>query len=241
MRYLLVTTTIIAGLAYTSSALAQTCTAAPSCEEMGYTKSETDCTGKISLRCPFDLSAYLCGAVGSCDFSDYPLTECPTGGNCSNITCDGTTKHKLNSCNSGYTMSGNTCTVNCDFSDYPLDTCPTGSKCSSYKCGGTTKYKCQSGYNKSGSKCVQATITGPCFDRDVYCIDSCAQFDQAGRCCRCDYDADCDYESSYGTAFGLTYEGAELFLDDQIANAGASRCYIEGCDADGSYGIYCYY
>ncbi|MBE6452180.1 MAG: hypothetical protein E7012_01660 [Alphaproteobacteria bacterium] len=70
MRYLLVTTTIIAGLAYTSSALAQTCTAAPSCEEMGYTKSETDCTGKISLRCPFDLTKVSCEKESSDNSSD---------------------------------------------------------------------------------------------------------------------------------------------------------------------------
>jgi len=302
MRYLLVTTTIIAGLAYTSSALAQTCTAAPSCEEMGYTQSASDCTGKISLRCPFDLSAYLCGAVGSCDFSDYPLSSCPTSGNCTNTTCDGTTKYKLNSCNSGYTMSGNAC---CDFSGYPLTSCPEGGICTHKTCGETTKYyllSCKSGYTKSGNTCVSACseyyecggdwqyctgttcptdsslcseycdddyfpnecgneedcdgvwrngwCSGDCggsstieycsFDREAYCVDGCDQYDQYGSCCRCNYDSACDDESPYGTAFGLTYEGAELFLEDEEAVFDA-RCYIEGCDADGTYGIYCYY
>jgi len=46
---------------------AQTCTAAPSCEEMGYTQSASDCAGKISLRCPFDTTAYLCLELGSGD------------------------------------------------------------------------------------------------------------------------------------------------------------------------------
>jgi len=144
-------------LAYTSSALAQTCTAAPSCEEMGYTQSASDCTGKISLRCPFDTTAYFCAEIGSCDFSEYPLTECPTGGNCSNITCDGMTKYKLNSCNSGYEINSDstTCTA-CNFTSYPLTQCPYNGYCSYYTCGGTTKYKltsCSSGLYVSGNTC----------------------------------------------------------------------------------------
>jgi len=164
MRYLLVTTTIIAGLAYTSSAMAQTCTAAPSCEEMGYTQSASDCANKKSIRCPFDTTAYFCAEIGSCDFSDYPLTECPTGGNCSNITCDGTTKHKLNSCNSGYEINSDstTCTA-CNFTSYPLSSCDANGSCSSYTCDGVTKFKlnsCNSGYTMSGNTCIVCSLSG---------------------------------------------------------------------------------
>jgi len=173
---------------------------------MGYTQSASDCANKKSIRCPFDTTAYLCLELGSCDFSDYPLTECPTGGNCSNITCDGTTKHKLNSCNSGYTMSGNTCTVNCDFSGYPLTQCPTGGNCTPKTCGGTTKYKlnsCKSGYNKSGNTCVY----DPCYyAEDLDCDYGCAYYDyECGVCEECEVpDCDsmcisssCDYPAGY--------------------------------------------
>ena len=60
MRYLLATSTIITGLVYISPALSQTCNTAPSCIDMGYIQTEDDCKGKISIRCPYDLSAYLC-------------------------------------------------------------------------------------------------------------------------------------------------------------------------------------
>jgi len=228
MRYLLVTTTIIAGLAYTSSAMAQTCTAAPSCEEMGYTQSASDCAGKISLRCPFDLSAYLCGAVGSCDFSDYPLSSCPTGGNCSNITCDGTTKHKLNSCNSGYTMSGNAC---CDFSSYPLTSCPEGGICTHKTCGETTKYyllSCKSGYTKSGNTCVYA-CSGyyECGGDWQYCEGYTCSADSSmcSEYCEDDYfPYSCDSESLCDDAWGVYRDGycSEECEEDSGSSGGSS-------------------
>ena len=43
-----------------SEAWAQTCVTPPSCEELGYTKSASDCEGMESLLCPFDKSKYYC-------------------------------------------------------------------------------------------------------------------------------------------------------------------------------------
>ncbi len=43
-----------------SGAWAQTCVTPPSCEELGYTKSASDCEGMESLLCPFDKSKYYC-------------------------------------------------------------------------------------------------------------------------------------------------------------------------------------
>jgi len=247
MRYLLVTTTIIAGLAYTSSALAQTCTAAPSCEEMGYTQSASDCAGKISLRCPFDLSAYLCGAVGSCDFSDYPLSSCPTGGNCSNITCDGTTKHKLNSCNSGYTMSGNAC---CDFSSYPLTSCPEGGICTHKTCGETTKYyllSCKSGYNKSGNTCVSACSEYyECGGDWQYCTGTTCPTDSSLCSEYCDDDYfpySCDSESLCDDAWGVYRDGycsEECEEDSGSSDSCSGVCIDESsCDAPFRYSSTC--
>jgi len=238
------------------TSLAQTsCVTPPTCAEIGYTQTESECAGKEIVHCPFDLSVVFCPA---CDFSEYPLTECPTGGNCTNTTCDGTTKYKLNSCNSGYTMSGNTCVVDCsgyyscggDWQYCEGKTCPTDSSLCSKFCDSDyfpneceNEEDCDGVWRNgwcSGDCGGSSTIEYCSFDREAYCVDGCDQYDQYGSCCRCNYDSACDDESPYGTAFGLTYEGAELFLEDEEAVFGA-RCYIEGCDADGTYGIYCYY
>ena len=44
---------------------AQTCTAAPSCSDMGYTKSASDCAGKNMIKCPFDLTKVNCDDASS--------------------------------------------------------------------------------------------------------------------------------------------------------------------------------
>ncbi|MBE6452690.1 MAG: hypothetical protein E7012_04295 [Alphaproteobacteria bacterium] len=135
----------------------------------------------------------------------------PTGGNCSNITCDGTTKYKLNSCNSGYTQSGDTCNLDCDFSSYPLSSCPSNGTCSNYSCGGTTQYKlesCNSGYqmNSAKTKCSACSFSGysltscpsrgtcsskSCGGTTKYKLDSCKtgyKVNSAGtKCEACDY------------------------------------------------------
>jgi len=102
-----------------STSLAQdSCMVRPSCADMGYTKSASDCIGKKAIACPFDLSAYYCPEVGeSCDFSEFPLTECPANGNCTDFECEGTTQYKLDSCNSCYVISENNCIYNdcCDY------------------------------------------------------------------------------------------------------------------------------
>ena len=62
MRKLLMITSAILGLGclYPTTISAQTCTAAPSCADMGYTKTVSDCSGKTTLKCPFDLTAVSC-------------------------------------------------------------------------------------------------------------------------------------------------------------------------------------
>ncbi len=39
---------------------AQTCIKTPSCADLGYTKTEADCTGKTILKCPLDNSQVYC-------------------------------------------------------------------------------------------------------------------------------------------------------------------------------------
>lgn len=64
-----------------SAAQAQTCTTAPSCTELGYTKTVSQCSGKHTLKCPFDSAAVSCedNVIITCDslgFTDT-IAECP--------------------------------------------------------------------------------------------------------------------------------------------------------------------
>jgi len=66
---------LLASTIYTSTVSAQSCQQPPTCAEMGYTKSESDCTGKTTLKCPFDLSKVSCDEANqSWDMMGDPLT-----------------------------------------------------------------------------------------------------------------------------------------------------------------------
>ena len=43
-----------------STAFAQTCAVVPTCEDLGYTFSATNCNGKKILKCPFDQTKFFC-------------------------------------------------------------------------------------------------------------------------------------------------------------------------------------
>jgi hypothetical protein len=64
-------------------------------------------TSKIECNSPYTLNGTTC-----IDCSGYPLTSCPVGGNCSSCA----NKYKLNSCQSDYKQSGNTCVLKKSFS-----------------------------------------------------------------------------------------------------------------------------
>lgn len=62
-------------------ARAQTCVQAPSCSQLGFTKSVSQCSGKNMVKCPFDVTAVYCedNVVISCaslGFTDI-VAECP--------------------------------------------------------------------------------------------------------------------------------------------------------------------
>lgn len=62
-------------------ARAQTCVQAPSCSELGYNKTVSQCAGKNMMKCPFDVTAVYCedNVVISCaslGFTDI-VAECP--------------------------------------------------------------------------------------------------------------------------------------------------------------------
>ena len=88
MRKLLMITSAIMGLGclYPTTISAQTCTAAPSCADMGYTKTVSDCSGKTTLKCPFDLSAVSCEEEDSSSSSGGAEWDWENMLNCSKLT-----------------------------------------------------------------------------------------------------------------------------------------------------------
>jgi len=124
------------------------CNTIPTCAEMGFTKTVTDCEGKVMLRCPFDLTndktIYCAEGNSTCD-ELFTLDACPTNGICAE--CNG--KYILYSCNNGYIHGVNKC---CNKSEYNLLQCPAEGECSS--CGQLNKLeKCNSGYTLSDTNC----------------------------------------------------------------------------------------
>ncbi len=55
-----------------STSLAQdSCIVRPSCADMGYTKTIDDCSGKTTLKCPFDLTAVSCEEIIDPQFFEW--------------------------------------------------------------------------------------------------------------------------------------------------------------------------
>ena len=68
-KELIATLSMLGSLAASGAAAAQTCATPPSCETLGFTKSETDCEGLEALKCPFDQSKLYCPQGGGDDTS----------------------------------------------------------------------------------------------------------------------------------------------------------------------------
>ncbi|MBQ8661419.1 MAG: tail fiber protein [Alphaproteobacteria bacterium] len=78
LSYLLLSSAAVL-LVTAAEASAQSCTTAPSCSALGYTKSVSQCSGKAMIKCPFDTALVFCEDGPSCDslgFTDT-VSECP--------------------------------------------------------------------------------------------------------------------------------------------------------------------
>jgi len=148
------------------------CSVIPTCAEMGFTKSITDCDGKVMLRCPFDVandSAVYCGDGELCS-DEYNLDACPENGSCEE--CGG--KQKFNGCNSGYSLAdGNVC---CSDEYYNLDNKPANSE--TEQCGNKYHFVgCKEGYTEENGSCVfktgvGCTSLGSILYNDLNCYDT---------------------------------------------------------------------
>ncbi|MBE6443577.1 MAG: hypothetical protein E7020_02790 [Alphaproteobacteria bacterium] len=155
-KYLLLCT----ALTISSSAYAAIdCSVRPSCADLGYTQTETDCAGKFILKCPFDETAVFCGGVdgaAKCAAEGYTkntsslVSACLIGYTKETCPYDSSyTKCVAGSCeDSGYTYTvgalGAVCTVG-----YTVEYCPSDK----------TKYKCVESATATQCKNAGYTLT----------------------------------------------------------------------------------
>ena len=160
---------------YANSSCSQTkCTNGPSNSYYTSNSSTNSCSWECNSG--YKKSWNSCIQDNQCSIttcsSVYNLTSCPDHGNCTpctatNSNCSSTTKYRLDSCDSGYKQSGNSCvkdnqcsTTTCS-SVYNLTSCPDHGNCTpctatNSNCSSITKYRldsCDSGYTKNGNSC----------------------------------------------------------------------------------------
>ena len=75
MRKILLASAAAPALLYALPSQAQTCTAAPDCATLGYTKTASQCSGKSYTRCPFDTSKYACDTPTSTQCYEQGFTD----------------------------------------------------------------------------------------------------------------------------------------------------------------------
>ena len=114
------------------------------------------------------------GDTGTCNAANYPLTTKPNDTSANYTFCiDGTTtRYKITSCKTGYTLSSDkkSCDAipagTCTAANYPLTAKPANATSESCTDGSTTRYKitsCNTGYNLSADgKSCEAAPTGTC-------------------------------------------------------------------------------
>ena len=172
------------------------------CSQQDFTKDDKSDWCDNIVYCAADSSYTLCMEPKEWAFAcnGYSLSSCPTHGNCSSCSMGTTTYYKLNSCTSGYTKSGNTCTIN-TCSGYSLYSCPANGNCTNCLSGSTKKFKlnsCDSGYVKKGNTCVKSKPSCP----SGYVPYSC-RYDQLARLSECQEEG---HEGCYiGTIDGVYY------------------------------------
>ena len=166
---------LIFAFSFISPVKAQNCKVLPTCEELGYNKTVSQCAGIEYLTCPFDETKVYCPSTDPCDdyedktctygcasyYSDCP-SKCKTCDTAPSDPCD---KYSEKTCELGCKIYYSDCSTACwtccssiDFTGYPLTYCPSSaSGCYSTTCGTKTKYKivgCKTGCTQSGDTCV---------------------------------------------------------------------------------------
>ena len=174
--------------------------------------------------------------------SGYSLTTCPTHGNCSECTVKnkdcttGATKKRLDSCDEGYHISGNTCEANpptCEeqtCSGYTLSSCPTNGDCEvcervntdCSKPGRKYKYNgCLDGYHEKNGACEKDCSENAC---SGYTLTTCPTH---GKCSDCTIkNKDC---TTGATKKRLDSCDEGYHISGDICEANPPTCTAETC------------
>ena len=156
------------------------CAEPPTCDDLGYTQSASDCAGQFILKCPFDETAVFCGGdtpAGKCMKEDYTLND---GANCGTYykkeTCshdnsyykctEMTTREKCIADGYGYTS--------CSLGMTAGDTCPHNSLY--MKCYATLLDACITGYTEEtacNGICSGIKSNGTTSNLGSLCYDCC--------------------------------------------------------------------
>ena len=150
------------------------CTTPPTCAELGYKQTASNCAGLFMLKCPFDETAVFCGG-GDCAALGYTETSCgtyyhseecpddPTKLKCTEMTAqekcavDGYT---VTACASGYYASS-TCSFSSTYKKCALDSCSVGYlPTSANACACINGSKANGYKSKGGKSCVECCGTG---------------------------------------------------------------------------------
>ncbi len=117
-KYLLLCT----ALTISSSAYALDCATPPTCDDLGYTQSASDCAGQFMLKCPFSDEDFFCGGdtpAGKCINEEYTLND---GANCDTYYKKETCSHD----NSYYKCTEMTAAEKCIADGYKYTSCSLG-------------------------------------------------------------------------------------------------------------------
>lgn len=141
-----------------TSAEAASCTATPSCDTLGYTKSASQCNGMPSIKCPWNTSKMFCDE-NPCD--NVNPVVIPANGVCATWSSACPTKCIAWGCKIGYVKSGNSCVIQqFDPLPFPDGGCKNGMKsliCNGreYCCPANTYTNCAE-MNAGVMKCIVA-------------------------------------------------------------------------------------
>ena len=181
--FMLTTTFLLAMPPVITETAAQTCAVPPTCNELGYTQKESDCSGLNMLKCPFDKSAVFCGGE-NCSYTKTSLPSgCSVADSCSkngktyyadtciqcasnytltsSKTCSYTPPQLENPCQgyyedlSGYEATYDTCEFNGEVYYYETS-------CSSEACHACTPGKLDGHYSLQSGRCYCRPDGGIC-------------------------------------------------------------------------------
>ena len=176
-KYLLLSLAMVVAL---PSYAALDCATPPTCDELGYTQTETDCAGKFMLKCPFSDEDFFCGGeIASCSDLGYTYTVpssgntfCTVGSTAEYCPSDSTYYKCVESAtytqckNAGYTAT--VCLSGCTVTTCPYDS--NYMKCTN--CPTTSATTCPSGYYESGADelcdCTYGAIADNTGDEGCY-------------------------------------------------------------------------